>query len=151
MFSQASVRSHLQGGGGTPILPDGGDPLPRSGWGVYPHLRSGWGGTPSKIRTGVPPHPDLGWGTHPYPDLGRGYSHPDLGMGYPPPDLGRWYPPCPDLLKGYPPVQVWSQVGGIPNRNLLHGRRYASCVHAGGLFFVSHLVTHCKQDPVCRD
>ena len=54
--------------GGTPIHPDGGYSLPRSGWGY-----------PSQV---------------PHPDLGRGYPPPGPGKGVPPcPDLRRGNPP----------------------------------------------------------
>ena len=81
-----------------------------------------------------------------YPHLAdRGY--PQQGwMGYPPqlgldgsPSVGTsWgYPPYLDCI-GTPPVRTgWGYSPPLPRQqqseHLLHGGRYASCVHAGGL------------------
>ena len=101
-----SVCSHC-GGGGTPsqVCP-GGVPHPRSGRG-YPISGQGGWGTPW-TWDGVPPGP---------------------GMGYPP-DLGRGTPQTWDRV---PP---WTWDGVHPpqhSKHLICGRRYASCVHTGGL------------------
>ena len=61
MFSQASVRSHLRGGG-------------------IPHPRSGWG-YPSPVRRGAP-HPRCRWGV-PHTRCRWGYPIPGLDGGYP--------------------------------------------------------------------
>ena len=100
--------------------------------------RSRGGGTPSQVRTGVPPsqfrmgggYPYLrsGWGIFPIPVQNRG-TPPSAGWGYPHPPLAGW---------GIPPIQVPGQDwgGGLPKLEqhsvyLLRGGRYASCVHAG--------------------
>ena len=118
--------------------PTRGTPLPGLGGvppGVPPHLglgggptqstppsRSRWGptqGTPlpglGGVPPGVPPHLGLGGGptqSTPHPGLGGGPP------GVPPPRQGG-------PARGTPPDQH--------SVYLLHGGRYASCVHAGGL------------------
>ena len=91
------------GGGGTPILPDGGVPpstlnrvYPYPAYGVYP-IPSQDAGTPNARSRGVP--------------------HPRSGRGYPNSYSG-W--------RQYPQLEQHSMY-------LLHGGQYASCVHAGGL------------------
>ena len=80
------------------------------------------------------PVPGLGGGGYPISGLGRGYPISGLGGGYPISGLdGGGTPGTPD--------QVWMGVPGVPtphkteqhSKHLLHGRRCASCVHAGGL------------------
>ena len=124
MFSQASVSSDLRGEnpiwltGGTPILPDWGYPLPRSGQGV----------------------PQIGWDT-PIQTWNGGTPHPDLGREYPPVQTWKGVtppPPHPDLGRGYPIYPGQVPGGGYPQLEqhsvyFLRGRRYASCVHAGRL------------------
>ena len=130
-----------------PGLDGGGVPHFRSGWGV-PHPRSRQGGTPGYplSRTGwgthlgwVPPHLDLGWGTFldlgwgmPLSRTGWGTSPPGPGMGYPPPNPPPSRTGWGTLHLGWgnpPPHQETEQ----HSEHLLSGRRYASCVHAGGL------------------
>ena len=100
--------------------PGTGYPLPLGpGTGTPPApLPQTWDRVPPGPGMGYPP--DLGWGTP--PDLGWGTPHPtpDLGQGTPP-DLG-WG--TPRNLRGVSPLH---------SEHLLRGRRYASCVHAGGL------------------
>ena len=90
--------------------------------GVYP-IQSWLGGGHTLARSA--------WGT---PLLG-------LGLGRPPPIETRWwYSPHWDWM-GYPPPPSWTGSGNPPppteteqqSEYLLHGGRYASCVHAGGL------------------
>ena len=110
--------------------------------GRYPHQVDGHiPGYPVQDRMGVPsieiwdrvtPCPDLGMGIPPSRPA-KGYLHPDLGRRYPPSRPGMGITPI-QTWEGVPPaVHVRFQDGGIPNQNLLCGRRYASCVHAGGL------------------
>ena len=103
------------GGGGYPIqLIGGGGVSPPQVWtgGGYPS--SWWGVAPSQVWMGGVSHPADG-GT-PFP--GGGIPHPAAG-GY------------PIQLMGVPP--------SLPQHSvyLLRGGRCASCVHAGGLSFVS--------------
>ena len=101
-------------GGGIPFPGPGGTPIPGPGGGGNPSH-----GTPIQTWEGGTPHLDLGRGT-PCLDQGRGTPHLDLE-------------------RGYPPIQVRSQDrGGYPQLEqhsmyLLCSRRYASCIHAGGL------------------
>ena len=91
-------------------------------------VHGGGGGYPRQV-----PIPDGGGYPHPVPMKGGGYPILLVGRGTPIPDLG-W---------GVPPIQVRSQVrtgggGWHPQLEqhsmyLLHGGRYASCIHAGGL------------------
>ena len=69
-----------------------------------------WGTPPSRSRWGST------WDTHP-PSRSRWGDRP----GYPPPSRSRWA-----AHPGYPPLDQYSMY-------LLHGGRYASCVHAVGL------------------
>ena len=96
---------------------------------------------------GTLPGPARGWGggTLPGPAGGRGY--PAGGGGCPAggvPCLGVTLPRGVPCLGGYPGRVPLGQVrmggtllGGTQleqhREYLLHGRRYASCVHAGGL------------------
>ena len=90
-----------------------------AGWG-YHHLADR--GVPPSQVGGYPLPGPGGWqGVPPFP-------HPGWGGGYPFPTSRRGVPPFPDPGGG----------GGEPQLKqysvyLLHGRRYASCVHAGGL------------------
>ena len=144
------------GGRGYPHPPapfpaqNGGYPLPRSGWGVTPS-RFRMGILPSQVRTGVPPSQIRMGGTlfpfqdegYPLPRSGGDNTppppHSDLKRGYPP--FGRMGVPLPSQPgKGVPPppILTWNLEGGTPQPEhhtvyLLRGRRYASCVHAGGL------------------
>ena len=98
-----------------------------AGQGGYP-ARSSWGGYPGG---GVPwPGGYPGWGGYP----GRGDT---LAGGIPWP--GGYPGQGGTLLGGYPgqggyPARGGTQLGQH-REYLLHGRRYASCVHAGGLSF----------------
>ena len=97
-------------------------PGPRVGGGVYPHP-SPLGGTPIWL-TGGTPRTELG-----YP--------PKSGLdGVPPPPISTgWGYPLPP-----PPCWQWMVIPPSPYQEteqqtefLLHGGRYASCFHAGGL------------------
>ena len=93
-------------GGGTPILPDGGYPMD--------------GGTPTiRIRKGYPSPPRPGMG-YPIQTWEGGTSQLRPGKGTSPPISG------PRTGGGYPQPEQHSMY-------LLHGGRYAFCVHAGGL------------------
>ena len=139
--------------GGTQPGPVGGwrDTLAGSGWGGYPGskvpplagypptpsrvplARSGWGGT----KVGYPPQgtcppwPGQDRGTQPgqggtqvgYPQQGT----PQPGWGYP----GRVPPRQDTPLPGQ--VRMGGTQLGQQKEYSLHGGRYASCVHAGGL------------------
>ena len=106
--------STLAGGGGIPLPANGG------------------GGTRSQVWTGgVTQFPGLDGGRYPIPRSRQGGTPiPGLDGGtleYPPhpgqvPGQDRGYP-------GVPPCQDTEQ----HSEHLLHGGRYASCVHAGGL------------------
>ena len=124
MFSQASVRSHLWGGGiwltgglppsqirtGDYPFPDQdrGLSLPRSGWEDTPFPRSGWEVPHPRFRMGVPP--SAGWGTPPGQDRGyhipgqdRGLSLPRSGWEDTPFPRSGWEVPHPRSGWGYPP------------------------------------------------
>ena len=141
------------GGGGSVTLSQGRGGIPSQVWvGGVPHPRSGRvGGYPSQVplRHGMglpPPGPGMGYppgwgmplrpGTGYPPRPGTGYP-PGPGMGYPP-GPGTGYPPGPEM--GYPPPTDQH------SEHLLHGGRYASCVHAGGLSCLRNLLIHlcCK-------
>ena len=151
------------GGGGTPSqVWQGGYSIPGLAGGV-PHPKSGWGYPISGLDTswdtplpwtwdGVPPGPGMGYPPRPgtgYPPTWDGVPAPRPGTGYP---LGWGTPqtwnraPPPDMGWGTPPDLRW----GTPlpqtdqhSEHLLHGGRYASCVHAGGLScFQLFLPTH---------
>ena len=108
--------------------PDMGYPQP------VPHLEmgynpvQGWGpltgmGYPP-FREGVPPSRD---GLSPHPGMG----HSCAEMGYLPSRDGV---SSPSRDGGTPPIQRWVPPGlGQQMGYLIHGRWYASCVHAGGL------------------
>ena len=97
---------------GCPILPNWGH-TPSFSMGGYPHPKSGWWAHPFQVRVGrFPPYQIKAGGT------------PISGQG----ERKTWVP--------HPPIQVSSQVrtgGGYPNRNMLRGGWYASCVHARAL------------------
>ena len=107
MFSQASVRSHLRGGGGAvpnPRSRKGGYPIPgldQEGYPILlmrwevPHPRSGWGGTSSQVWTGGTP--SLLRGGTPIQDQDGGGTLVKTWWGYPPSKTG-W---------GTPPIQDW--------------------------------------------
>ena len=113
----------------------------------YPHLRSGQGGYPSLVsmrvvpcwQDGVPPISRMA-----IPPCWQDGVPPSAGWGYPPsaewriPPLAGWVDGGTPLLTGWQYLAIQVRTGGTPNRNtirlyLLHGGRYASCVHAGGL------------------
>ena len=137
MFWHQSVCLSTLVGGGTPSQV----------WlGVYPipGLARGY---PIPGLDGVPPPPDLGWGT---PRPGTGYP-PGLGMGspldlrqVPPLDLGQGTPPRPGMGylpgpgTGSPPRPGMGYPPSQHSEHLLRGRRYASCVLAGGVSCFSH-------------
>ena len=120
-------RPHLPTGvphqvltGGTPILPDGWYPIHFLAGG-YPRV-----------------HPiETGWGTPPRDWWGTSL---ETGWWYPPPHPLRLdRVPGPRTTRGTPTGTAW--------RVLLRGGRYASCVHAGGLYFVINfpkLFTFCN-------
>ena len=91
--------------------------MPWGSWGGYP-ARSSWGGYPARSSRGGVPWP-------------RGVPWPGV------PCLGGY--PC----QGGTLARGGTLAGGVPwlqgtqlgqhREYLLHGRRYASCVHAGGL------------------
>ena len=110
---------------------------PPFGGGV-PCLRSGWGGgTLSQVWMGGYPISGLGGGC-PIPGLDGGYPIPGLDRGTP-----TWSQVRMGGYLGYPPsagwgTPHWGQDGGVPQLEqhgvyLLHSRRYASYIHAGGL------------------
>ena len=146
-------------GGGTPSQvwlggsrsdQDGVTPPPPGLDGV-PSPPQTWDGDPPGHGMGYPPGPEMGYSLR----HGTGYP-PDIGWGTPqtldgvppqtwdgvPPGPGTGYPPGPGMGypprhgTGYPPTDQHSE-------HLLHGGRYASCVHAGGLscsIFTSEIV-----------
>ena len=98
-----------------------GVPCPRSGWGGG-NPRSEWGGTQSQVW--------MGWGQYPIPGPDGGY--PILLTGeYPHPRSGQVY--CIQDWMGYPLPHPHPPPPSEDRSALLHGGRYASCVHAGGL------------------
>ena len=108
----------------------------------YPILGLARGGTSARSRMGYPPGPEMGYP----PRHGMGYL-PRPGMGYPP-RPGTGYPPRPGT--GYhppPPDLRW-----VPPRtdqhseHLLHGGRYTSYIHAGGLTCCFVVVRYLKTD-----
>ena len=135
----------------------GGVPRPRSS-GV-PHLRLG--GVPHPRLGGVPhpgldaggglPWPGLDWGGYPGQVLmvgGVPWVSPQLGLDHGEggtPTIKTWlgYPPTPGWATpwtwdGVPPPRPGMGYHPLPTRqqhseHFLCGRRYASCVHAGGL------------------
>ena len=139
-----SARS--QQGRGYPKVPtpiEGTYPLVRSQWGVpqgtyplpaqgtYPLARSQWGRGYPKVPTPLPKVPTLparSWwgvpqGTYPPPKIPTPSQVLTGGGGTP-----RYLPPSRSgrgVPQGTPPNH--------PAKDLLHGRRYTSCVHAGGL------------------
>ena len=145
------VCSHL---GGYPIRLMGGTPSQFQGGapsqvqvGGYPIPGPGGGGmgTPSQVQVGE--YPSQVQGGYPIPGPG-GYPILGPGRGCPPgipPHLagGRLPGVPPHLAGGCPPgVSPTWQGGARPgtppyqeqhSMYLLHGGRYASCVHAGGL------------------
>ena len=121
-------------------------------WGGYP-ARSSWGGTLAGggTQSGTPPQPGqdggvpwpggylTGYPPGGYPGWGGPWSGTPLG-GYP----GRGgtlvrYPPRPGQDGGGTLLGGGTQVGQQKEYSL-HGGRYASCVHAGGL---SCLIYNC--------
>ena len=138
--------------GGTPsqVWPGGGYPIPGLAQ-----------GTPLDLRWGTPP--DMGWG----PPQTSDRVPPRHGMGYPltwdgvPPRTGMGYPPrhgtgYPQIWDRYPP-RTWDRVPPPPgpemgypqtdqhSEHLLHGGRYASCVHAGGLSCIQNCLHHMRH------
>ena len=143
----------------------------RSGWGVpcqgvprkgNPLARSGWRGT----QVGYPPSQDRGYPGRVPPWPGQdggtqvgyplaGYPQARMGgtqvgtpqQGTPGPGRGDYPERVP--LAGHPPGQV--RMGGTQLGNQkeysLHGGRYASCVHAGGLscFAIFHESEGCEM------
>ena len=109
------------------------------------------GGTPARSQMGLPPsfptrrvnHPANGatpsgqwvpWGT----PIGTGWGYPQLELSEVIPPSGLDGVPPPSGLDGVPPpCQDWMTVWECPpsqeteqqSELLLHGRRYASCVH----------------------
>ena len=111
---------------------------------VSPHPNWGdWGCSPSFLML-LPPSFPTG-GTPAF--LMEEYSLPRSGWGYPFQGLAGGSTPFPsqsggtpfsDLGRWYNPVLTWDLDRGCPQPEqhsvyLLHGRRYASCIHAGGL------------------
>ena len=153
MFSQVSVHISGDGGGGDPIpgpddsiqltgeypIPGLGKGVPHPRWGVSHPANQGHliqligGSTPSQVQVGGYPIQPTGGEPPPIQDW----------MGYPPP-IHDWYPLHPRMMGYLPPIQDWM---GYPppsrqeteqhSEHLLRGGRYASCVHAGGLFCIS--------------
>ena len=160
-FITARVRSTTGGyifslfvcsqGGGTRSRSrwGGGGTRSRSRWGAhpgYPPSRSRWGD-----HLGYPPPSRSRWGARPgYPPSrsrwgpAQGTPHPGLGGGLlgVPPHPGLCGGPCPGYLPRWganlrsPPAGGGAARGTPPDQHsvyLLHGGRYASCVHVGGL------------------
>ena len=106
----------LMGMGVTPMLPDGGYPILPDRGDPPPPPSEDWMGIPPPPLgvDGVPPCQKIWWVPPP---------HQETGWGYVPP-LGDWM--------GYtlspPPQEIEQQ-----SEHLLPCKRYASCVHAGGL------------------
>ena len=137
MISQASVRSHLWGGGGIPhprsgqggTLPDGGHPRCGRGGGCpIPGVHGGgtlsevWmGGTPSQVQMGgSTPSQVWMWGGNPGTPPGSrlDWVPPWLRldwMGYPPPPQSKtgWVPPPPSRTEWGTPLPQ-SRLGGVP-------------------------------------
>ena len=116
LFSQVSVCPHLRGGGvpHSQVRTGGGYPVPRSGWGEYPHPRSGQGVPHSQVRTS-------GWGVpHSHVWTGDGVTPSQIQMewaGYPSSRSGQGVPSHPGQVPGqdrgtlgYLPVPVRPQV-----------------------------------------
>ena len=107
------------------------------------HPMSGQGGTPSQVWIGGYPIPGLDGEYKHFPRMDgvppsegcgtplsrTGWAAPlsRTGWGTPTQSKTEWVPPPNPRLDEYPPPPS----GG---EHLLHGRRCASCVHAGGLF-----------------
>ena len=129
MFSQVSVRPHLQGGyplpgqdgggGGTPFpgLDREGTPLPGLDGGV-PHPRSGRGVLPSQVRmgrgisrTGWSTLTGTGWRTsHP----GLDGSTPCPGLDGIPPSRSGWGTAPPPIRRQSSIVSTYYMAGGMP-------------------------------------
>ena len=98
-------------GEGAPVRTVWGKPPPLSGLDGGTPVRTGWGKSSTPIRTGWVISPSrIGWG----------YLLVRTGWGY----LPYW-----DWI-GFPPPSLETPQQG---EHLLRSRRYASCVHAGGL------------------
>ena len=119
-------------GRGYPHLADQGVPIPGQD--------EGGEGTPSQVRTGGTP---IQLGVPSSQAMKAGYSIQLRGRGTPIPGQDGGYHISG---QGVPPsIRLY---GGIPletelhSQYLLHGGRYASCVHAGGLscFFCVYLL-----------
>ena len=113
------------GGGGIPSSRQGGTPSSR-GWGI---------GTPSQVQVGISGLDGTvgrGGGKYPIPgpDGGGGNT-----LGYPPSRTGWGTPPHPGLDGVFPPPR--RQEIEQHSEHLLRGRRYASCLPAGGLSCLS--------------
>ena len=113
MFSQASIRSHLWGGGGYPIPGGGGYPIPGLDEGV-PCPR--WGGTPSQVWMRGYPAPGGGtpsqvW-TEGTPSQVWTGGYPIPGGAYPISGLDGF--PISGLDGGVP--HLWSGMGVPPSK-----------------------------------
>ena len=120
---------------------------------ICPHLGGGtpsgrWGGGTRSFLTGGYPHPSQ-WG---YPILLMGGTpiwpmwypwvppvRTGWGTGYPQSGLSRWgNPPHQDWIGVTPPSHNQKTEQQI--KHLLRGRRYASCVHTGGLSSLKEII-----------